>query len=548
MTNITTADHLECGQAGDIVSWNAGEWKLNGNGGKVEQLSADEGPCRRASKMHLYVMKAMHKHTECMQHCQKLWGRSPSVRTQTDWDNLKKELAAIAGNTSAINSLPSIWLAATIGQIYCAECSPPDDYQVKRLPHWNQTEVVDNKVVALEAMEGVWRDYYSGGRLEDFPKPWKSGHDKDSWKRFLIMDTSQQLENSWDQNRRSWFDMGCLCEYDYKYDLSYDRPPLLILWGVEECSELRTKDFYSGLQYTPKQSILSPESVFYVGGMSTQIHYNDSSKMWILTEAVSKVKAATTASKESFALGKHSWTITGANPSCHGEESYTTELKLSGCNWSEHFTCDDGQCIPLDERCDQLPNCRDKSDEQGCNLLLLEDGYNKRIPPITMSFEGPLPVICNVSITLSKVVHIDEENHAIKLQFEILLEWRENRAVYHNLKEDEALNALNDTEIRNLWLPLVIYENTDDKESTRLGTEWEWSTNVLVGRNGTPSLGNFWDGWLHETQIFKGEENILKMSQTYTHKFQCVYQLAEYPFDTQVRWKNWQSGFLTKKV
>ena len=58
MTNITTADHLECSQAGDIISWNAGEWKRNGNGGKVEQLRADEGPCRRVSKMHLYVREA----------------------------------------------------------------------------------------------------------------------------------------------------------------------------------------------------------------------------------------------------------------------------------------------------------------------------------------------------------------------------------------------------------------------------------------------------------------------------------------------------------
>ena len=139
-----------------------------------------------------------------------------------------------------------------------------------------------------------------------------------------------------------------------------------------------------------------------------------------------------------------------------------------------------------------------------------------------------------MSITLNKVVRIDEENHAIEFQFEVLLEWRENRVTYHDLKQDEALNTLNATEIRNLWLPLVIYENTDDKESTRLGTEWEWVTNVLVERNGTAVLGQLWDGWLHETQLFKGEENILKMSQTYTHKFQCVYKLAEYPFDTQV--------------
>ena len=36
-----------------------------------------------------------------------------------------------------------------------------------------------------------------------------------------------------------------------------------------------------------------------------------------------------------------------------------------------------------------------------------------------------------------------------------------------------------------------------------------------------------------EREIFKGSENRLIMTQTYTHEFQCVYSLARYPFDKQ---------------
>ena len=46
---------------------------------------------------------------------------------------------------------------------------------------------------------------------------------------------------------------------------------------------------------------------------------------------------------------------------------------------------------------------------------------------------------------------------------------------------------------------------------------------------------------LDEIQIFKGDENTLTMRQTYTHKFQCVYILNRYPFDTQVRVRAHQS-------
>ena len=38
---------------------------------------------------------------------------------------------------------------------------------------------------------------------------------------------------------------------------------------------------------------------------------------------------------------------------------------------------------------------------------------------------------------------------------------------------------------------------------------------------------------MDEREIFKGSENRLIMTQTYTHEFQCVYKLDNYPFDKQ---------------
>ena len=83
-----------------------------------------------------------------------------------------------------------------------------------------------------------------------------------------------------------------------------------------------------------------------------------------------------------------------------------------------------------------------------------------------------------------------------------------------------------------LWLPLVIYANTDQKETTRLGIEWEWTTDVWAKREGSSVRSPL--PVLDETEIFKGEENSLVMTQSYTHEFQCVYQLERYPFDMQV--------------
>ena len=95
------------------------------------------------------------------------------------------------------------------------------------------------------------------------------------------------------------------------------------------------------------------------------------------------------------------------------------------------------------------------------------------------------------------------------------------------------LNALTQKDIEELWLPEVIYDNTDQKDTTRLGVTWEWKTNVLVYREGNFTRSG--PETVDETYIFRGDLNSLVMSQTYTHEFQCQYDFRWYPFDTQVK-------------
>ena len=146
-----------------------------------------------------------------------------------------------------------------------------------------------------------------------------------------------------------------------------------------------------------------------------------------------------------------------------------------------------------------------------------------------------IPISINVSIVLLKIVEIKEENHAIEFQYEIIMKWRDNRLAYQNLKDDTSLNALSEVDIKKLWLPLVIYANTDQKLTTRLGMEWEWSTIVTVTKEGNFTRSGL--DSLHEIETFKGGENTLTMRQTYTNQFQCGFVLARYPFDTQARRK-----------
>ena len=228
----------------------------------------------------------------------------------------------------------------------------------------------------------------------------------------------------------------------------------------------------------------------------------------------------------------------GDSRRCHDGKPYSVQLKLSRCKEGE-FTCDDGQCIEMERRCDQVtgkePNCRDRSDEKGCELIHFEDAesYNKIIPPVESAADGSvIPTNVSITINLIKIVEIEETDHSIHLQFQISLQWRENRVQYKNLKKETSLNTLTEKDIRRIWLPLIVYDNTDQKEVTRLGMDWEWVTRVTVTREGEFHRAGYQQ--VDEIEVFKGAENRLTMNQTYTWEFQCKYELQRYPFDTQV--------------
>ena len=92
-----------------------------------------------------------------------------------------------------------------------------------------------------------------------------------------------------------------------------------------------------------------------------------------------------------------------------------------------------------------MPDCRDESDEIGCRLMVLSKNYKKNIPPIgkrKTDSDAVTPAKVSISITLMKVVEIEETDHSIHLQFQITLMWKENRVKYQNLKSQTSLNAL----------------------------------------------------------------------------------------------------------
>ena len=167
-----------------------------------------------------------------------------------------------------------------------------------------------------------------------------------------------------------------------------------------------------------------------------------------------------------------------------------------------------------------------------CALLVIEEGYNKKVAPFQVNEKTKEihAARVNVSLNLRNVIEISEQNHKITFKFAISLGWYEHRALYHNLKDENSYNVLNDDEIQTIWTPYVIYENTDNDEAVTINEMVK--TTIFVRREGSFVRSGM--DVVDEIEIYKGKENGLTMIQTYSKEFQCTYLIQWFPFDTQV--------------
>ena len=143
-------------------------------------------------------------------------------------------------------------------------------------------------------------------------------------------------------------------------------------------------------------------------------------------------------------------------------------------------------------------------------------------------FTPCLLVCCLSQVDLISILEIDEVGQKLRNQFNLYITWYDFRLKLFNMKTNISMNTLTNKEKGTIWVPQLVFTNTEKKDITknddksfavtRRDTDFEYSD----------------DSVKDNIFIFDGADNPFVMSRVYDVDWICDYDMRWYPFDTQV--------------
>merc|ERR1712016_84659 len=124
-------------------------------------------------------------------------------------------------------------------------------------------------------------------------------------------------------------------------------------------------------------------------------------------------------------LGRYMWTWYDRR--CDVDKPQNRSLTLSVCEFGKEFTCNSGQCVPLQSRCDNINNCEDGSDESHCGLVQIPDSYQITRFPKPKDQDSATAFPIQTQLKIISFDRIDTVNMIIGITAEIRLTWKDRR-------------------------------------------------------------------------------------------------------------------------
>ncbi|KAK7085451.1 hypothetical protein SK128_028024, partial [Halocaridina rubra] len=143
-------------------------------------------------------------------------------------------------------------------------------------------------------------------------------------------------------------------------------------------------------------------------------------------------------------------------------------ITLSQCV-DDEFTCNNGDCIDLDSKCDGQPHCSDESDEGViCRCL------PQHIPLYWQNIcPSPNPYVY-VHVQLNGIYSVSLETNSYSVCLTITMSWTDPRLTFNNLSNQTFI--VSPETVENLWMPTMLFLNAMYEDNLRIQS----NTGILV--------------------------------------------------------------------
>ena len=141
---------------------------------------------------------------------------------------------------------------------------------------------------------------------------------------------------------------------------------------------------------------------------------------------------------------------------------------------------------------------------------------------------GSSQVKVELSVRLQSILNLDEIGQIMFVKYVLLAKWTDPGLKFHNLKIDANQNVLSEIEWSRIWVPRVIFDNTEATEKSIM--DEDAIIRVLANENFIHTTTD-----IHHHQniyVFDGKNTNLEKSRAYNTEFLCKYSMAWYPFDS----------------
>ena len=140
------------------------------------------------------------------------------------------------------------------------------------------------------------------------------------------------------------------------------------------------------------------------------------------------------------------------------------------------------------------------------------------------------------------VQEIKEIEQILQLKFSLRMTWVDARLNFFNIKMKETMNVISMAELNKIWLPVIIFDNTEEGQITINDDK----ASATINRTGQ---GTGSDTSISEDiDIYRGSENSITLSRLYNIDFFCDYDMRWYPFDAQTCFMVMKLGGGTEKL